>query len=68
MDLRHAHRLRLGRRLPRERRVLGEWFARQPAPATQAMSVAQVHFIQSELLPTGPKYTTLGVAELSKET
>ena len=50
---------------PRERRILGEWLIRQPAPAAHTMHVTQVHFIQSELLPAGPKYTTLYVAELS---
>jgi 2'-5' RNA ligase len=50
---------------PRERRALGEWFGRQPPPAAQTMRVTQVHLIQSELLPGGPKYTTLYVAGLS---
>ncbi len=49
---------------PRERRALGEWFGRQPPPAAQTMRVTQVHFIQSELLREGPKYTTLKVTEL----
>jgi 2'-5' RNA ligase len=50
---------------PRERKALGEWFLRQPAPSPHDMRVAQVHFIQSELLPAGPKYTTLHVARLA---
>ncbi|MCA1554613.1 MAG: RNA 2',3'-cyclic phosphodiesterase [Chloroflexi bacterium] len=51
----------------RERRLLGEWFMQQSPPVLQAMRVAQVHFIQSELLPTGPRYTTLHVAPIASE-
>ncbi len=48
----------------RERKLLGEWFVKQAPPALEPMRVAQVHFIQSELLPAGPKYTTLHIVPL----
>ena len=52
---------------PHERRILGEWFVEQPAPAAHTMHVTQVHFVQSVLLPAGPKYTILHVATLSTD-
>ncbi len=50
---------------PRERRALGEWFMKQAPPAPQTMRVIQLHFIQSELLPAGPRYTPLHAVKLS---
>ena len=49
---------------PAERRALGEWFVKQPPPASQSMRVAQVHLMLSELRPAGAQYTPLRIFAL----